>query len=321
MVAPARALLRQDALGDAPGPIVVDELGEERRLDRVAPVVGELLERPSQGAPEGAVDPARDRSLEDLADDLVAPALADVGEQGVAEVVGEDARVEGQLLDRGQGPLERRVAQPHRGQGIDRAEGQVLRHPLHKPQRRVHVAERLEAPADPAAAEHVELELVHHLVLEHVLELGIGAGERQHHAVLERLGDAPHALAAHIGHVRLLEVRRGGIQDDRLARLELVMEDPRQPRIAALGHAGGVECRGTLPLVEVDLEVLRPDDLEVELPVLDLVLAEVLPRQRPCTAHEERRRQSAEPSHKAHPFDPPSGAVRTSGASPHRRSS
>ena len=62
--------------------------------------------------------------------------------------------------------------------------------------------------------------------------------------------------------------------------LELVVQDRREPGVGALRHPGGVE-RG-LPLhgVEVDVEVLGLDDLEVERLVLDLVLAEVLGRQR-----------------------------------------
>ena len=86
--------------------------------------------------------------------------------------------------------LERRVAQPHRRLGIDRPERQVFRHPFHEPERWIDGHQGLHAGAGTAAAVYVVLELVDHLVLQHVLELGVGAGEGQHGAVLEELRDA-----------------------------------------------------------------------------------------------------------------------------------
>ena len=98
-------------------------------------------------------------------------------------------------------------------------------------------------PPRLAAREDVVLELVHHLVREHVLEAAEVAGERQDHAVAQRLGDAAGAFAEIAGDVVLAEVGARGEEDDRLLLAELVAEDPRQPGVGALGHAGGVHRR------------------------------------------------------------------------------
>ena len=124
----------------------------------------------------------------------------------MAVVVREDVAV-GHLFDRGQVTLERRVPQPHRGIGVERAEREVLRHPLHEPQRWVDADHRLHAAAGVPTAVHIVLKLVDHLVLEHVLQLGVRPRERQDHAVLEELRDAAQTLTLGVHDVRLLEVR------------------------------------------------------------------------------------------------------------------
>src|SRR2546427_6132522 len=48
---------------------------------------------------------------------------------------------------------------------------------LFRSQGRVHVDERLDPRPDATPAEHVVLELVHHLVPDHVLELGVRRSE------------------------------------------------------------------------------------------------------------------------------------------------
>src|SRR5438132_1132266 len=74
-------------------------------------------------------------------------------------------------------------------------------------------------------------------------------------------------------------------------------------------------------LVEIHLEVLGLDDLEVEGPVLDLVLPEVLRRERRRAAQRERRQRGHQrPSHEGHPSSRGSPGA-TTGASPQRRSS
>src|SRR5207244_3727420 len=78
---------------------------------------------------------------------------------------------------------------------------------------------------------------------------------------------------------------------------------------------------GALLLVEIHLEVFGLDDLEVEGPVLDLVLPEVLRRERRRAAQHERRHGSHErPSHEGHPSRRGSPGA-TTGASPQSRSS
>ena len=274
--AAARAALGQQRLRDPARPVMVAELRQEGRLDGVAPIVREVLERASQGALEGGLEPGVGGALEDLTDHLVAPLLTDVGPQRVAIPVREDSGIGGHVFDRGKVSLERGVPQPHRRFRIDRAARQVFRHAFHEPERRVHAHQCLHAGAGAAAAVHVVLELVHHLVLEDVLELGVGAGERQHGAMLEELRDAAQPLARRVDDVRLLEVGLRRVENDRLPALELVMQDPGQPGVGTLRHARGVEGADALVGIIVDVEVLGLNRLEVEVAVLHLVLAEVL---------------------------------------------
>src|SRR5207245_11045867 len=98
-------LLREQRLRDPASAVVLAQLGEVGRLDGVPPLVRELFEREPEGALERLLHAARRRGLEDLADHLVAPLLADVRPQGVAEAVREDPRIVGRLLDRAGLPL------------------------------------------------------------------------------------------------------------------------------------------------------------------------------------------------------------------------
>src|SRR5204863_8799096 len=86
------ALPGEQRLGDAAGPVVVGELRQVGGLDRVAPLARQVVERDPERAFEAALDAARDRRLEDLADRLFAPLLADVRQQRMAEPVREDPR-------------------------------------------------------------------------------------------------------------------------------------------------------------------------------------------------------------------------------------
>src|SRR2546429_9590882 len=136
------------SLSDAAGAVMLGELRQVGRLDRVPPFVREVVEGEPQAPLECAFDAARGGRLEDLANCLVAPFLADGGPEGVPEAVRENAWVVRELLDRRQMAFQGRVAQPHRRVRIDRTDGEVFRHPLHKPQRRVHVDERLDPGPD-----------------------------------------------------------------------------------------------------------------------------------------------------------------------------
>ena len=299
-----RAALSECRLRDAAGAIVIPQLGQERRLDGVAPIVGEVLERPSRCALERRFEPGGRGGLQDLADDFVAPLLTDVSPQGVSVPVWENVGVGRHLLDRGQVPLERGVAQPHRRLGIDRTERQVLGHAFHEPQRWIDGHERLHAGAGPAAAEHIVLELVDHLVLEHVLEFGIRPGEGEHGAVLEEFRDASQPFARGVYDVGLLKVGLGRVQDDRLAALKLMVEDAREPGVGAFRHARRIERAGTLIRIVVDVEVFGLNGLEVETPVLHLVLTEILrvPTRRCGDEHQCHCRQPTTATHPALSF-------------------
>ena len=160
---------------------------------------------------------------------------------------------------------------------IDRADREVLGHPLDEPQRQPRRAGLDEPRSRSAVAGDVELEGVHQLVPDHVVGLPERAGERQHDPALEELGDAAGPLAelARDG-VGLLEIGMAGVEDERLPAVELVVEHAREPLVPALGHPTRLLGGFLLRLVVVDVEVLGPQHLEVERPVLDLVTAEVL---------------------------------------------
>ncbi len=114
------------------------------------------------------------------------------------------------------------------------------------------------------------------LVGQGVLELRIGAGEEQDDPVAQPLGDAGGALGdLELEDVRLLEIRLGRVEDERLPMLPIVTEDLRQPRVRPLRHAGRVHDRRLLLRIVVDVEVLRLEHLEIEIVVLDLVLSEL----------------------------------------------
>ena len=76
--------------------------------------------------------------------------------------------------------------------------------------------------------------------------------------------------------VRLLEVRLVGVEHDRLARAQRMVEQRRESRVPPLEHPRGVLRRRLLGGVVVDVEVRRAQDFELELLVLHLVAAEVL---------------------------------------------
>jgi len=95
---------------DVAGAVVLGELGQVCGLHRVPPFTRQIVEREAKRPLERILDSARGGGLEDLPDDFVAPLLADVRPDRVPEVIGEDPRVVGQLFDRGEVALKRRVA-------------------------------------------------------------------------------------------------------------------------------------------------------------------------------------------------------------------
>jgi hypothetical protein len=140
--------------------------------------------------------PTDGERVHDLPDDLVAPPLPDVRPERLAELV----RVVpvgplGHLLDARDRAVEGRVAHPGVRDRVVGPEREVLRHSLEQPERRVHLRQLLDVRAGLAAAEDVVLELVHHLVRQHVLEAAEVAGEREHVPLPRRVGDAARPLA------------------------------------------------------------------------------------------------------------------------------
>ena len=99
-------------------------------------------------------------------------------------------------------PLQRGVPQPHRRLGVDRAERQVLGHALGKPERWIDGDDGANPAAGAPARPDVVLELVRHFVLQHVLELRVGAGERQDRPVPLEVGDAAGAFAGGLAPAR-----------------------------------------------------------------------------------------------------------------------
>ena len=115
------------------------------------------------------------------------------------------------------------------------------------------------------------------LMAKHVIGLGQRAGERQHDAALQPLGDAACSLANRAAdHVGLLEIRVRRIENERLTGLHLVLEDARQARIPALGHSADACGAFALVFIEINIEVIGLQHFELEIFVLDLVPSEVL---------------------------------------------
>ena len=156
---------------------MVGELRPVGGLHRVAPPADQLVQVDSDHALERALDPRGRRRLQDLADRFVAPLLSDVVPDRVPEVVREHLLI-AQLLECREVAFHGRVPQPHGGVVVDRPDREVFRHAFHEPERRGDIDERLDTGADATAAEHVVLELVHHLVPDHVVQLLVGARER-----------------------------------------------------------------------------------------------------------------------------------------------
>ena len=273
----AAAFLRvQQVVGKATRPVEICDGRQMLLLHRVLPVVAQLLERKSELALECTLDAHVRHRLEDLPDDLVAPPLADVAHQRLAEPVREKAiRRHRHLLDGRDVAIDGSIAEPHVGEPVIGAQRQVLRHAFHEPERRVHRLQCLQVRTGTAAREHVILELVHHFVRQHMLEGAIVAGQRQHVALSLRVGDTTGTFAEVTENVVLRKVGAARENHDRLPLAELVAEDSREPRVRALGHARGVLDRGLLFLVIVHAEVLGLEHAPLESLVLGLVFPEV----------------------------------------------
>jgi hypothetical protein len=118
---------------------------------------------------------------------------------------------------------------------------------------------------------------VDELVADHVVRVGERTRQREDDPPAQRLGDATGPLP-HLARddVVLLEIDRRRVEHQGLAAAELMLEEPRQPRVPALRHPRGDLRAPFLARVEVDVEVLRLEHLEIEMVILNLVLAEIL---------------------------------------------
>ena len=70
-------------------------------------------------------------------------------------------------------------------------------------------------------------------------------------------------------------MRTAGVKDQGLAPSQLVREQAGNPPVPPLRHSRGYARGGFFLRVVIDVEMIGLKDLEVELVVLDLVLAEV----------------------------------------------
>src|SRR5690606_35829376 len=93
----------------------------------------------------------------------------------------------------------------------------------------------------------------------------------------EDLSEPAGPLADEVGEgVRLLKLGMAGVEDQRLALVELMVEDARKAGVPAFGHARRFAAGRLLLGVVVDVEVRRLQHAEVEPLVLHLVAPEIL---------------------------------------------
>ena len=269
--------------------------GRIHLVRRFLPVGEELLGRHAQRAVERGLG-AGQAGREEVADDrVIAEASADVRQQRLSVAVGEVVRIALELPQRRQPVVHLGIANPHRRQRIDAAFREVLGHAFHDPQR--HHLQIETAPVAGDARGNVELEHVHHFVADDVIVLGVVAGQRQDHAIHERIGESARPFADHFRRGGgLLEVGGVRVESDRLAR-ERVVERARKARVPALGLASDVVHHVRFTVVVINVEVLGLEDLEVEVLPLHLVAAEVLCVQG-CGSEEKKEESDCEFAHR-----------------------
>ena len=205
MMPPVRFALSSSCA--TPRSVEAGDGGQVRRLHRLLPLVAELGEIEARVTLEGAVGAERRRRGENLADDFVAPPLADETPERLAVTVREEhIRALGHLLHRRQISVERGVADDRIGRGVVEADREIFGHSLHVPRRRTVLYECLEPAARMAACVDVELELVDHLVRHHVLGLREIHLEEERVPLVDRIGDAAHALTEIAEDIALREI-------------------------------------------------------------------------------------------------------------------
>ncbi len=114
---------------------------------------------------------------------------------------------------------------------------------------------------------------------DNVVVLLVIAGKRDNDTVFQPLGHSSRSLAYEAADdIGLLEVRLVGVEDDRLSRFQLVVEQLGVAFVPSFGHATAVRCRFQLLGIVVNFEVFGLERLELKTLVLDFVSAEVLRR-------------------------------------------
>ena len=266
----------REVAAEVVGPLLV-AIGLEALLQPLVERRVELLRRRAEGLLVELLGAAAENALAQRVEELPDPLLAVAGlhelEARVAHVVDEPAGEGLELHPRqlrhvvGEG----RVADHHE---VERVPGtpEVVGEALVDPQ---GDAPLRDAEAH-AARDEVERERVDHLVGDEALHPVGRLVDRDHHAVLHRLGERLDALGDERGvEVRLLELGVGLVEDHRDRLRHLVLEAGRDLQVAALEvrrQAGEVLLE--LRVVE-HLEVRALVDAPREVVVLDLVLPEV----------------------------------------------
>ena len=212
--------------------------GRVLRADVGVPVGRELFVVDERGLLERHDRIARThRGSEDLADHVVAVLAADVRPDGLSPPIGEElGRCRGRRSPAALPCASRRAATwPCADR---RARSRDIRPALRRTRAAALRCRRSRRRPAASPRRNVVLECMYELVAEHMVGFGERAGQRQHDPPLQSFGDAARALANHAAdHVGLLEVGVRGVEDERLASLHLVLEDAREPRVPALGHA------------------------------------------------------------------------------------
>ncbi len=236
------------------------------------PPFGKLLDVQADGRLESLIDAAgRADAIENLADLRLTVLRGDVVPHGLTASVRE---VTAEVFDRRKVVVYRGVAQEHIGIRIP-AEGGVLTDALVEPEgedeRRTAGEEGLDGPA----VEHVVDDRMDKFMVNDVAELAVAPLERNHHAVLEELGDTADALLQVLpDHVRLLEIVVGIVHDNRNPVRDLVPEEMTDGNVRAFRGFGGKHGQVIPPLRVVDVKVIALNELPGEPLILNLVLAE-----------------------------------------------
>ena len=286
-------------------------VGLEALLEPLVEGLVELLGLDAEGLLVDVVELAAHHVLapgvQELAQPLLAPALGDELEGGVAQVVDQ---APGERLELGLGELRHllghgRVAHHHQVERVPGA-AHVVGQALVDPQR--HGA------LQQGARDQVELEDVGQLVGDQPLQLVGRLVDGDDHPVAHRLGEGRHPFRDEVREqVGLLELRVGLVEDDRDRARDLVLELARDLLVAAL-QVRRQPAQVLLELgVVVDLEVGALVDAPLELVVADLVLAvvrhELGPGRRAGQPQAQGQRQAGRPAAEvAHRPSPPHGS-------------